>query len=29
LPPPVMIESTASVALVTHMLCWMSFGVQF
>src|SRR5438445_4664831 len=22
LPPPVMTESTASVALVTHMLCW-------
>src|ERR1700738_2925124 len=27
-PPPVMIESTASVALVTHILCW-SWGICF
>ena len=28
LPPPVMIESTASRAFVTHMLCW-SWGMYF
>src|SRR6516225_6796340 len=28
LPPPVMIESTASLAFVTHMLCW-SCGIYF
>src|SRR6266568_4660962 len=28
LPPPVMIESTATFTLVTHMLCW-SCGIYF